>query len=87
MVDAALDLDQWLKRVQKAKSRLEIFKLLDQFRPLAWTDDERAAMGKTYIRQLEVMKDPDDPDHPDHRDQSGPSGQEAADGPVWYEKM
>jgi len=81
MVEAALDLDQWLKRVQKASSRPAVFKLLDEFRPLPWTDEQRASMGRAYIRRLESIKQPDIPD------ETSPSGQELPDGPVWYEKM
>ncbi len=48
----SLDLESWLTGVRQANSRSEIFALLDQFRPLAWTDEQRAAMARTYVRAL-----------------------------------
>jgi len=76
-----LKLEDWLNKVQAARSRQEIFKILDEFRKLAWTDVERAAMGKLYIRVLDNMSD--DNTTSTSQDQPASSGDEE----VWYEKM
>lgn len=83
-MEAITNLSDWLERVLQAASRKEIFAILDQFRILDWTDEERAQMSKLYIRR--VLDMPSD------------AGEDAAakginaenndvDGPVWYEKM
>lgn len=77
----SLKLEDWLNKVQAARSRQEIFKILDEFRKLAWTDVERAAMGKLYIRALDNMDEEDTTSTSE--DQQASSGDEE----VWYEKM
>jgi hypothetical protein len=47
------DLSFWLSCVSRATSKQEIFDILDAFRPLPWTDEERAQMSRTYIPRLE----------------------------------
>jgi hypothetical protein len=75
------DLDKWLDRLQKCKSRPELFQLLDEFRPLEWSDEQRAVMAKAYMLLLEnrLKQQPSDTAVADKK--GGP------DGPVWYEKM
>lgn len=73
-------LEDWLNKVQAARSRQEIFKVLDEFRKLAWTDVERASMSKLYMRALDNFSD--DPSGTTE-DQQAASGDEE----VWYEKM
>lgn len=75
------DLDQWLNKVQACKSRTELFKLLDEFRPLDWTDEQRSVMGKTYMLLLETKLKQQLSDTAVADTKGGP------DGPVWYEKM
>lgn len=81
MAETQLDLNQWLKRVRLMKTRREIFQLLDEFRVLGWTNEERARMSREYIRVLEGLKPETAPDT------TSQSGAEGNDGPVWYEKM
>jgi hypothetical protein len=75
------NLDQWLEKVQNCKSRSELFKLLDEFRLLDWTDEQRSLMAKAYMLLLEtkLKQQPSDTAVADNK--GGP------DGPVWYEKM
>ena len=75
------DLDQWLARVQQCQSRAQVFQLLDEFRPLDWTDEQRAMMGKTYIRLLEDRLKQQSEEAKTSDKKGGD------DGPVWYEKM
>jgi len=75
-------LEDWLNKVQAARTRQEIFKILDEFRKLAWTDVERASMGRLYIRALDNMADNDTSNSSDN--QTTASG---GDEEVWYEKM
>lgn len=46
------DINDWLNAVKTAKNSVEVFRVLDDFRPGQWTDDERALMSKTYIAIL-----------------------------------
>ena len=57
-----------------------MFKLLDEFRPLDWTDEQRSVMGKAYVRFLEerLKQAPEE---------TKASDKKGEDGPVWYEKM
>ncbi|MBX9878850.1 MAG: hypothetical protein K2Y22_10375 [Candidatus Obscuribacterales bacterium] len=49
-------LGHWLARIQAAESKDEILSLLDDFRSLAWTDEQRAQMSQTYIRSLDWLE-------------------------------
>ena len=73
------DLNTWLTRVQGAKKSDEVLRILDDFRPLNWTDEERAAMSKVYVRIMQRLGPP----------AASQAAQETgkSDGPVWYEKM
>jgi hypothetical protein len=42
------ELEPWLERILAAQSIEDIFAILDEFRPLLWSDDERASMAKIY---------------------------------------
>jgi hypothetical protein len=80
MTDKTTDLQQWIARVQKAKSAKEVYSVLDEFRPGPWNEDERAKMAKAYIRVLERVGAPP----PEVAVEEEADGN---DGPVWYEKM
>ena len=80
MTQSQQDLDQWLIRVRQAKSRPEVLKLLDEFRPLTWTDEQRSVMGKAYVRVLDGLA-------PGPDETAAKNEKETPDGPVWYEKM
>ena len=80
----SLDLDSWLKKVQAAKSRANVFAILDEFRPLAWTDDQRAAMARAYMRVVEKLAPEENTVAAAAKPAATTSGD---DGPVWYEKM
>lgn len=80
---ANMNLSDWLERVSKAEGKAELFKILDEFRPLTWTDNERSQMSRHYIQVLDSLPE-------EESDQGGPqeeSGEKGDDGPVWYEKM
>lgn len=65
--------------MQSAKRAEDVFAILDEFRPLEWTDDERATMSKLYVRILQRLGPVAT---------SGAAADENKDnGPVWYEKM
>ncbi len=46
------DLKTWLERILKAGSTEEVFGVVEEFRPLPWTDEERSSMSKTYNAKL-----------------------------------
>ena len=77
------DLDSWLKKVLAAKSRADVFRVLEEFRPLDWTDEQRAAMAKTYMRVVEQLA----PGGGAAASSVAVETDSGADGPVWYEKM
>lgn len=52
---ADLDLNSWLNRIRQAETRAQVFSILDEFRPLSWTDEERSQMAKLYIRLLDGL--------------------------------
>jgi len=80
MTEAKPDLNSYITRVQKANSAKDVLSVLDEFRPLPWSDDERARMAKAYVRILERVGAPavENREHVE---------EEADNGPVWYEKM
>lgn len=43
------NLKDWVTALSLAKSKGELFRLLDRFRLLNWTDKERAEMSQKYI--------------------------------------
>lgn len=54
---ADLDLQSWMNKVARAQSRAEILGILDQFRVLEWSDEERSQMAKLYMRLLLDLPD------------------------------
>lgn len=60
LIDALSSLDYWLTRVRQAGGRQEMFDILDEFRSLSWTDEDRAQMSRTYVRRLESVVEVDD---------------------------
>lgn len=50
------ELKPWVERILAAQSSEEIFATLDEFRPLLWSDDERASMAKTYNAKVYQIK-------------------------------
>ncbi len=79
MPQSQQDLEQWLAKVRQVKDRTELFTLLDQFRPLDWTDEQRSLMAKTYIRAMDALGG--------SSSEAAANQKEKPDGPVWYEKM
>ncbi|MBK7745687.1 MAG: hypothetical protein IPP57_02685 [Candidatus Obscuribacter sp.] len=78
-----MDLNAWFKRIQGAKKRSEVFAILDEFRPLPWSDEERSQIAKLYIRLLDLLPEESGSVAPVAATPDKP----ANDGPVWYEKM
>lgn len=75
------DIQDWINKVKRAESAQDVLHILDQFRPLAWTNQERSAMAHAYLRVLEKMPKVEEAIAPNAKQS------EASDGPVWYEKM
>lgn len=85
MTAAQLDLNPWLTRMRKVQSRSELMAILDEFRPLEWTDEQRSAVSRLYMRLLDSLAVEEVPDE-DAAVAAKPKASEN-DGPVWYEKM
>ena len=52
MAETLLDISPWLERVSKAKTKKQMYEILEEFRPLGWTDEQRSTIAKLYIRIL-----------------------------------
>ncbi len=50
------ELSSWLERMIATQSNEEVFAILDEFRPLLWSDDERASMAKIYNAKLHQIR-------------------------------
>ena len=50
------DLASWIACVRQATEQEEVFAVLDRFRPLPWTDEQRAAMSHAYMAQLHRLQ-------------------------------
>lgn len=61
--DKNKDLNIWLARVKQAKTRKEIFRILDEFRKQEWTDVQCQTMSHLYIRMIDLMA-PEEEDIP-----------------------
>lgn len=48
-------LNHWLACIRETTCTEEVFEILDEFRPLSWTDQERASMSQVYMRQLDQL--------------------------------
>lgn len=49
------DLGEWVNLIKTATSKDDVFAILDQFRSLPWTDEQRARISKTYIQLLQHL--------------------------------
>ncbi len=54
-VDKNKDLNIWLARVKQAKTRKDVFKILDEFRTYEWTDVQCQTMSHFYMRMIDLM--------------------------------
>ena len=79
---AAEDITPWFNRITKAKSRSEVFGILDDFRKCEWSDMQCSAMAKLYMRVLDKVG----ANEPEQEAAPAPVAPEES-GPVWYEKM
>lgn len=57
MAEQLLDLQTWMNKVTRAQSRAEILTILDEFRVLEWSDEQRSQMAKLYMRLLLALPD------------------------------
>ncbi len=51
-----MEFPDWLTKIKQARKRDELFAILDDFRIGEWTDEQRATVGRLYIRLLENMQ-------------------------------
>lgn len=81
MTQEKQDLNIWLNKIRQQKTQQDIFQLMDEFRRFEWTDEERSAAGKAYMRVLDTVG------ITTVQAPKAVTPAEGADGPVWYEKM
>lgn len=60
--------------------------MLDSFRVLEWTDEQRSSIAKLYMRLIDVLPN-DQSSAADDTAASGGPGKPAEQEEVWYEKM
>jgi hypothetical protein len=83
---ATIDLANWIEKLKTAKNRTELFAMLDSFRVLEWTDEQRSTISKLYMRLIDVL--PHIESAPEDEDvKSGGPTKPAEQEEVWYEKM
>jgi hypothetical protein len=67
--EISASLDHWISRVNSAKTFDDVLAIVGQeFRPMQWTDQQRAQMSKVYNRQIERLRSAKYDDHDDHDD-------------------
>ena len=59
-VDKNKDLNIWLARVKQAKTRKDVFRILDEFRKFEWTDVQCQTMSHLYMRMIDLMPPEED---------------------------
>jgi hypothetical protein len=57
---ALLDLTPWLDRIARAKTQKQMYAILEEFKPLAWNDDQRSTVAKLYMRLIADLPPGDD---------------------------
>jgi len=85
MTESTTDIRQWHERVKGVKNKAELFQVLDEFRPLDWTDEQRAGMAKLYMRVIDTLANQGE-EVWEEKDATTADAM-SFDGPVWYEKM
>ncbi len=59
-VDKNKDLNLWLARVKQAKTRKDVFRILDEFRKFEWNDVQCQTMSHLYMRMIDLMPPEED---------------------------
>lgn len=85
-MSATIELSTWVDKLKSAKNRTELFSMLDSFRVLEWTDEQRASIAKLYMRLIDVLPH-DESAAADDAAKSGAPTKPAEQEEVWYEKM
>lgn len=85
MPDAA-ELNKWIEKLKVAPNRTSLFSMLDEFRKLDWTDEQRAAVAKLYMRLLDLLPQEDEQKAAPAPAAAAATGAAVAEE-VWYEKM
>lgn len=82
-----IELSTWIEKLKSARNRNELFSMLDTFRALEWTDEQRATIGKLYIRLIDVLPHDESAATGDDTAKAGGPTKPAEQEEVWYEKM
>ncbi len=59
-VDKNKDLNIWLARIKQAKTRKDVFRILDEFRKFEWNDVQCQTMSHLYMRMIDLMPPEED---------------------------
>jgi hypothetical protein len=87
-MSSSIDLSAWVEKIKAARNRTELFAMLDEFRILEWTDEQRASIAKLYMRLLSVLPQEEAADAQSASDKKSNAAHQAEeDEEVWYEKM
>ncbi len=85
-MSATIELSTWIDKLKSAKNRTELFSMLDSFRILEWTDEQRSTIAKLYMRLIDVLPHNEAADADDKANSGAPT-KPAEQEEVWYEKM
>ncbi len=85
-MSATIDLSAWIEKLKSAKNRTQLFSMLDSFRVLEWTDEQRSSIAKLYMRLIDVLPHDQSAAADDTATSGGPA-KPAEQEEVWYEKM
>ena len=83
---AVTDLSPWIDKLKAVQQRSDLFRLLNEFRVLEWTDEQRSIIAKLYMRLLDVLPAEEQGESADQPKQAAASGSSEQEE-VWYEKM
>ncbi len=83
----SIDLSAWIEKLKTARNRTELFAMLNDFRILEWTDEQRSSVAKLYMRLLDVLPHEEAPAQSSDDGKTGGPTKPAEQEEVWYEKM
>jgi hypothetical protein len=50
------NLNFWFHLIRQATTKEEVFRILDDFRPLKWSDEQRASISRWYNGRLDFLR-------------------------------
>jgi hypothetical protein len=86
-MSTTIELSAWIEKIKSARTRTELFAMLDSFRVGEWTDEQRSSIAKLYMRLLDYLPHEESTSGASDDTNGGGSAKPAEQEEVWYEKM